>query len=50
MAKEKQIPPSVALPGGEAATLGQQRGNFSGVKSIYILETACVKDKMDLFS
>lgn len=30
--------------------LGQWRGNLSGVQGINIQETACVKDKMDLFS
>ena len=50
MAKEMRVPPSVALPGGEAAMLGQWRENLSGVQGINMLETACVKDKMDLFS
>lgn len=49
MAKEMQVPPSAALP-GEAPMLGQRRGNLSGVQGINILETAYVKDKMDLFS
>ena len=30
--------------------LGQRRENLSGVQGINMLETACVKDKMDLFS
>lgn len=49
MAKEMQVPSSVALPGGKEAMLGQWKGNLSSVQGINILETACVKDKMDLF-
>lgn len=40
MATETRVPPSAALPGGEAALLDQWRRNLSGVQGINLLETA----------